>query len=60
MRQVIFALFFCGGAIAACIYINMNCEDLIDPCEIDAPMEQSQCRATAGPRPEWLVRSAKI
>lgn len=23
---------------------------------IDAPMEQAQCRAMAGERPEWLVR----
>lgn len=45
---MIFALFFCGGAIAACLYINLNCEDLVDPCEIDAPMEQSQCRAMGG------------
>lgn len=48
MRSIIFSVFFLSGAIAACLYVNFNCEDLVDPCEIDAPMEQSQCRAMGG------------
>ncbi len=48
MRSIIFSVCFLSGAIAACLYINFNCEDLVDPCEIDTPMEQSQCRAMGG------------
>lgn len=50
MRSVIFWLFFLSGAVAACLYINFKCDNLVDPCEIDAPMEQSQCRAMGGRR----------
>ena len=44
-------VFFVGLLI-----VVVEAADGPDPCEIDAPMEQAQCRATAGPRPEWLVR----
>ena len=38
------------------LLIAVLASDGPDPCEIDAPMEQSHCRALAGERPEWLVR----
>lgn len=42
--------------IAAGIALHLWGPQSVGPCEVDAPMEQAQCRAVAGPRPEWLVR----
>lgn len=45
MIKIIISVIFLAMAVAACLYIN----DGSHPCAINAPMEQSQCRAVGVP-----------
>lgn len=45
MTKLIISVIFLAMAVAACLYVN----DGPHPCSINAPMEQSQCRAVGVP-----------